>query len=360
MPLTDTKAANPPQVLLPIHLDRWRHPIASKLREVAARLPDVQFSSFSSPETPEDLRLAPGLWSLANIQRIGLASLVARRFDIVYHASATPANIAASLLAKARGMGRPRHIFTASVGPRDDDPYAGSVRFAITFADHVLAVSMAAAEVVELRFGRKVECIVPNGVDVDVFSPGRAGPVAAYGLSPGYALFVGAMIPSKQPECILELAAQMPQADFVMVGRVGSSSFARRLMREITHAPNVTHLGFVERTAVRDLLNGASVLVHPSELEGMSNAVLEATAMGIPVVARPLPEMDELVVDRVTGWLIAYDGPEGWVRQIASIMAWDKQTREAFGEGSRQWVRAHFTWDAAAEKLGAFFASVRA
>ncbi len=357
--MSDPNKANPLRVLLPIHLDRWRHPIASKLREVATRMPDLHFSSFSSPETPEDQRLAPGLWSKEHIHRISLATLGWQRFDIVYHASATPANIAASLLAKARGMGHTRHVFTVSVMPRADDRFAGSVRLGIGRADHVLAVSKAVAEEVEASFGRKVEHVVPNGVDADFFSPGRAGPVDAYGLVPGYVVFIGAMVPRKHPERVLEMAALMPDTEFVMVGRGDSSGFTEKLQREIAGAPNVRHLGFLERGKVRDILGAASVLVHPSEVEGMSNVTLEAGAMGVPVVGLPLREMSVIVERGVNGWLLDYDGPESWAHKVKTIINWDRITRAAFAETSRAWVGSRFTWEAAADALRTFLMSIQ-
>ena len=215
---------------------------------------------------------------------------------------------------------------------------------------------MAAA--VETRFGRAVEGVIPNGVDVDFFSPALAGSKPPIGPASGYVLFVGALTPSKHPERVLEIARRMPGTKFVMIGRLDPTGFATGMMREINQASNVTYLGFVERATVRDILGAASVLVHPSDVEGMSNATLEASAMGVPVVGLPVREMSEIVEEGINGWLIPYNGPDEWLSKIQAITQWDGEARVAFAKASRDWVTTHFTWEAAAEKLGRFFARV--
>jgi glycosyltransferase involved in cell wall biosynthesis len=346
-------------ILLPIHLDRWRNPIASKMREAAIRMPEFDFYSFSAPATAEDRRRSIALWEYENVHRIRACDLVFRSYDIVHHASATPANIAASLLARARGWGRTQHVFTASTPPNKDDRYNRAYRISIALADHVLAVSPHTAKSVERSMGRSVEAVIPNGVDMSFFSPAQANPIKHLGLPEGdFLLYVGAIVPWKHPERILELATCMPGISFIMLGRPAYSAWARELLCHIEQHPNIHYMDFREKGEIRDIMAQARLLLMPSEIEGMPNVVLEAAAMGLPVLALPIAAMEEIVEQEVSGWLIPLNSPDAWLAKIEEVLAWLPQQRIDFRRKARAWVKKHFTWESAAEKLAEFYSQI--
>jgi glycosyltransferase involved in cell wall biosynthesis len=344
-------------ILLPIHLDRWRNPIASKMREAAIRMPEFDFYSFSAPATSEDRRLSIALWEHENVHRIRASDLVFHRYDIVHHASASPANIAVSLLARARGWGRTQHVFTASTPPNKDDRYNRAYRISIALADHILAVSPHTAKSVEWSMGRRVEGVIPNGIDMSYFSPAVANPIADLELARGdFLLYVGAIVPWKHPERILEMATCMPGVPFIMIGRPEHSAWAQGLLSRIKQQANIRYLGFREKGEIRDLMAQARLLLMPSEVEGMPNVVLEAAAMGLPVLALQIPAMKEIVREGINGWLIPFDGPGAWRAKAEEIL----EKRVDFTRQARAWIQEHFTWDSAAEKLGAFYLHILA
>ena len=77
-------------------------------------------------------------------------------------------------------------------------------------------------------------------------------------------------------------------------------AYTRRGKRELKHA---RFIGKV--TDVRPLLHAADLLVHPSLSEGVSNIVLEAMAVGLPVVGTLTGGLKEQIEDGVTGILVA-------------------------------------------------------
>jgi glycosyltransferase involved in cell wall biosynthesis len=326
------------------------------MREVVQRIPEINFYSFSSPQTEEDLILGRSFWELEHIHRCRKASLLLRSFDAVHHASATPANIAASLIAKARGGGRTIHVYTASVEPHRADPYWREFAWSINHCQFLIAGSNNVARVIESSFGRTADLVLPNGVDHEFFNPSEAGEevLAKVGRTP-FVLFVGALLPRKRVDLLIRIAARMSWMHFVVVGRLSSKTNGRKTVELIDQQPNIQFLGFQPKWFVRDLMAHASVLVFPSDLEGYSNVLLEASAMGLPILARPVSSMPEIVQDGLNGWLLP-DEPIGeWLARISEIAGWSKQQRRVFQTRARQLSQNHYSWDTIASKLRDFY-----
>lgn len=116
------------------------------------------------------------------------------------------------------------------------------------------------------------------------------------GVDPGFHLFIGADDPRKEVHRGLDLLLQAdPRATAVVVGRQ-RRSFSRTPAFE---HPQVTLLPDVTDAQLAWLYDHARCLVHPSVYEGFGLPVLEALHRGCPVVARPLPVLEELFGDAV-------------------------------------------------------------
>lgn len=330
------------RMLYPIHIDRWRSPIATLLREIASRNPDLRFYSFSSPETPEDRELGKQFWRLAHVTKLkSPLEVIFRRFSVVHHASATPRNFLASVLAKRRGA---VHVFTTNIEPNSWDKYLSWYERSVRACDVLVAVSHAVASAVERTYGRKPDAIIPNGVDLEFFSRARAKTRAsAFGIRQPYVLFCAAIVPRKRPDILLNLAKRMPEVSFVMTGRTSKESvqyleLARRL-------PNVKYVAHVARETVRDFMAEAVALIFPSEVEGLPLTVLEALAMGLPVLAQPKSSLPEVVIPGKTGWLLSDSNLEEWEDALRQVMEWDMYKRQAFESEARRFVEEKFSWN---------------
>jgi len=90
----------------------------------------------------------------------------------------------------------------------------------------------------------------------------------------------------KRPERILDLAAQLPQVNFHMVG--GALPDAAALYRDVKAAaakrPNVTFHGGLSYWDANDLYGRAKLLVNTSDVEGFPNSYLQAWIRGVPVL----------------------------------------------------------------------------
>jgi len=146
--------------------------------------------------------------------------------------------------------------------------------------------------------GRPVR-VVSSGVDLDrfAFDPGRRAAFRkAYGLDRPTVLCVGQVIPRKGVETFLNVAELLPDLDFLWVGPkvhpflFYSPRFERLLRRR---PPNVRFAGFVR--GIESAYCGCDIFFHPSHGESLGLVILEAAAVGMPLVVRRLPVYD--------GWL---------------------------------------------------------
>ena len=119
----------------------------------------------------------------------------------------------------------------------------------------------------------------------------------------------------------------------------------RRLAAELGLAGRVHFLG--PRDDVPDLLSALDIFVLPSHSEGVSLALLEAMAAGLPVIATRVGGLPEVVTDGENGLLIPPQDPEALATALERLLA-DPDLAQKLGENARKHVEANFSL----ERLG--------
>ncbi len=189
-----------------------------------------------------------------------------------------------------------------------------------------------------------------NGIDHEAFRrrPERASAVRApLGLDPSHLVAgaVGRLEPQKRFDLLLDafasLKADLPQARLIIVGD-GSQAGALR-----AHAAALglgdTCLFTGQRDDVADLHNGLDLLVQSSDYEGTPNAVLEAMALGTPIVATDAGGTGQLIDHERDGLLL----PCGDAAVLASAMRralTDRQAASAWAASARRRVEEHLSF----------------
>jgi glycosyltransferase involved in cell wall biosynthesis len=162
-------------------------------------------------------------------------------------------------------------------------------------------------------------------------------------------LFVGALRPFKGPQLLLRAAAQFPGSDFVIVGDGEMAAELEGRARD-EGLVNLEFARGLKPFALREQYRRADIFLFPSRWEGSPKVILEASACGLPVIARS-DYQPETVVDGRTGYLGAND--QELLDRLGDLIA----SPERRGEMGRL-SRAHserFDWDGITHRWEAIF-----
>lgn len=177
--------------------------------------------------------------------------------------------------------------------------------------------------------------VVPNPVDSDVFTPTRPPPSG-----PARALFVGGLHPVKRADLLLRAFARVDRRDLRLdvVGDGPCRGELERLSADLGLGSDVRFWGHQDREGVLERVRAAHFLVVPSAVETFGIAIVEALAVGRPVVATAVGAIPELV-DRSRGRLVAA-GDERALAEAITLMAggWAAYDWRGLSDG----VRAQF------------------
>jgi glycosyltransferase involved in cell wall biosynthesis len=94
---------------------------------------------------------------------------------------------------------------------------------------------------------------------------------------------------------------------------------------------------------VRPFLAAATAVVLPSYREGMPRSLLEAAAMGRPLIAADVPGCRDLVEDGVNGYLCTVRDPVSLASAMRRLAALPPTDRIAMGEAARRKVQEQFS-----------------
>jgi glycosyltransferase involved in cell wall biosynthesis len=155
---------------------------------------------------------------------------------------------------------------------------------------------------------------------------------------------------------VARVAENFPDATFVLIGRDGGSLEAvRALAGNLGVLPRLRFPGI--RTDVPDFLLAADLFVHPSHQEGFSNAILEAMAAGLPVVACDVGGNPEAVVDGETGHLVPTRSPGRLAEAISGLLQ-DEGRRRSMGEAGRRRAGERFSLGRMVAEVEAMYGSL--
>jgi glycosyltransferase involved in cell wall biosynthesis len=317
--------------------------------------PDASF-------TPElralgvDVSYVPGR-GLRDVHRVGaLADLIRRVRPDVVHTHLTYANILGTLAAKLAH--RPS---VASIHNVDGN----QLKFATPkrwleglvirrWATRVAVVADGARMAVAKNFGVPVDHLLtlPNAMDPCTIRLPigycRAQMRQALGGLPGESLLctVGRLDPSKgQASFLLALAdlrARKPGLRFraLLVGEGPQKDHLQRLTANFGLADRVSLLGV--RRDVAEIVAASDVFVLASLNEGLSQAMLEAMALGVPVVATDVGGTSDAVAPGHTGWLTMAGDSIGLATAIDQALG-DRREATSRAAAARQLIQRQFS-----------------
>jgi glycosyltransferase involved in cell wall biosynthesis len=174
-------------------------------------------------------------------------------------------------------------------------------------------------------------------------------------------LFIGRMVPVKGQALLIDAVEQLRRSDVnveaILLGDGVRREALTRIVRERRLEDVVKLPGAVGQDQIRHYYEQADIFVLPSFAEGVPTVLMEAMAMGLPVVTTRIAGIPELVEDGRSGFVVAPGRVDALVDAVARLAA-DPELRRQMGEHGRAKVIADFSIEPSAAQMHEMFTSV--
>jgi glycosyltransferase involved in cell wall biosynthesis len=230
------------------------------------------------------------------------------------------------------------------------------------FTDLSLAVSQGVKDflVSEIGLDPGRVRVAPNGVDMAALAAARPGPEVRrdLGLPEGVPVIglVGRLDHwGKGHKELFSAMAQLKErypCHALIVGGGRREEEVRQMAESIGLAGVVHFLG--QRQDVADLLQAMDIFVLPSYSEGVSLALLEAMAAGLPVIVSRVGSNPEVVTDVETGLIIPARDAEALAESLAKLLA-DPALAKQMGAKARRHVEVNYSLESLGREVNSIY-----
>lgn len=165
-------------------------------------------------------------------------------------------------------------------------------------------------------------------------------------------VFVGRLKRQKGVHILLKAMENISQ-ELIIVGGGPERRQLEMTVREKNL--NVEFAGEVDPDAVQEYLLNGSVFVLPSVGgEGLPNALLEAMAVGLPVIGTDTGGVKDTIVDGKTGYVVPPGNHDILTKRLNRIVT-DDRTRSRLGRAAREYVAEYHSWEHIMDELNSVY-----
>jgi L-malate glycosyltransferase len=187
--------------------------------------------------------------------------------------------------------------------------------------------------------------VIPNGVDLERFSPDKpTGQTDCIRL-----VTVGRLSATKRVELLIDaVEILVKEGCKIRLSIVGEGAERNRLGQMITdkRIGNSIHMkGFVGPADMPGIYRDSDIYISASMQEGMSNAMLEAMASGLPIITTRCEGVDELITGN---GIVLEQADAGQMAEAIKKLVNDKPLLEKMSQAARRQAES-FTWNAVAQ-----------
>jgi len=267
------------------------------------------------------------------------ARLMSRLRPSVVHTFLFHANVVGRLAARLTGM--PRVIASIRVAERRFRYHWVLENLTCRMSHRIVCVSQAVADFTRRNSHVPTNLleVIPNGIDAE--SALVESPLDRSSLNLAdeavVAVTVGRLDRQKGIDVLLDSVAhvrdRIPNLHLLIVGAGPERDSLTALAQRLGVESRCRFLGW--RNDVSALMKMADMFVMPSRWEGMPNAILEAMAAGLPVIATRVEGTTELVTDGQTGRLVANENVHELANSLVEL-ATNSGLRKTWGRHGRE------------------------
>ncbi len=176
---------------------------------------------------------------------------------------------------------------------------------------------------------------------MDNFSVGMVGVLRSW---KGHRYFI---------EAVPAILSVIPDSTFYIIGDGPQFQNIKDMIKNLSLEHKILMLG--HRDDIPEILASLDAIVHPSYAnEGVPQSILQAMAMGKPVVASDAGAIKEIVIDRETGFLIEPKNPNQLSERIIELYR-NPELKIKFGKAGRRLVEENYSMEAMLDKIESLY-----
>lgn len=230
-----------------------------------------------------------------------------------------------------------------TIYPHKHPGYEQTLQTAFQLSDRLHFVSQGILDFCVERFGvDKSKCFVNyNGIDTQRFYPSKQRPDKGGKIT---LVSVGALIWRKNFQDLLKIVQQSTFQDrisLIIIGEGEERFILEFMIRKYGLVGKVELLGKLPEESIIRHLQDADIYLSASYAEGLSNAVMEAAACGLPIVAFDCEGMNEIIAPDKSGIIIPHGRVDLFAQALDQLIE-NKEYRRSMGAEARKHVVAHF------------------
>ena len=203
--------------------------------------------------------------------------------------------------------------------------------------------------------------VIPNGVEADDRDRSAAAATLRRDYGDGATTILGMVArlhPQKAHPDLLTAFARLAPSSSLRLWLIGDGPDRTRLVEQAIALGIRDRVVFAgDRGDVRDWIAAMDIFVHPTHFEGLPLAVLEAMAMGKPVITSPIDGLRGLITSGVHGWLVPPGDPDALAATISHVIGHPEETARVAQAGAAR-ALAQFGSDRVVDAYEALFKSV--
>jgi glycosyltransferase involved in cell wall biosynthesis len=211
-----------------------------------------------------------------------------------------------------------------------------------TFANdmHIITIGSWQKKLYAEKFGRKVEAVIPDGVDLDRFKPKavkHSSDTVRVLMSYHHLAYKGI------PDGLYAIEQARKAGHKIDIVVFGVHPLEKELEGKVEYHNNVPE------DELPDVYRSCDIFLWPTHREGFGLPPMEAMACGIPVVGTDAGAMPDYMQDGKTGYMVPIQKPKLLAEKLLKLVA-DKKLREQMGRNAAEAMKA-WSWDEQTEKL---------
>jgi len=225
-------------------------------------------------------------------------------------------------------------------------------------ADRIQAISNYLADFAESMKARVPIFVIPNGVDVSLFSReysevGLEDLKSKVGKKPGdiFLITTSRLVTKNAIEDVILSLQYLPEnISFLVLGIGELDAKLRNLARSFGLEKRVKFLGSVSYKEIPKFLAVSDIFIRPSISEGMGNSFIEAMAMGVPVIATRVGGIPDFLEDHKTGLFCEVKNPQDITEKVKEILV-NTELQATVVKNAYDLVVKSYNWNLVAHRM---------